>query len=264
MRAVPSVVWVGVFGLASMILIGGGIHYLIQAGDASLEKADRLYEAGKHAEAAALYGRYPQRLLRPDENGPRYLRRLIEYDLESGDLAEARSWIEKSFTANVRLQFNDPDAAELYSQMKEERDRAIAQAKVEEEARRKAAAAEEERHRREEQERAAERERRREELAARLRSEEEARRLAEREAQERAEREARKRAEREKAEREEKQRKEELARLEKKAQPFLRYAKKLMSQGMREKAKERLDEIIRDFPGTPSAEEAKSLRKTLD
>jgi hypothetical protein len=264
MRAVPIVVWAGVFVLASVILIGGGIHYLARTEDTSLEKADSLYEAGKRGEAAALYRRYPQQLLRPDDNAPRYLRRLIEYSVESGDRAEARSWIEKSFKANVQLEFNDPEAAELYKQMKGERNRAIAQAKAEEEARRKAAAAEEERHQNEERERALEEQRRREESEALLRAKEKARLRAEREAQERSAREARELAERERAEREEKQRKETLARLEKKAQPYLRYAKKLISEGMTEKAKERLDEIIRDFSGTPSAEEAKSLRKTLD
>ncbi len=35
------------------------------------------------------------------------------------------------------------------------------------------------------------------------------------------------------------------------------------AEGQDEEAKARLDEIIRDFPGTPSAEEAKRLRTDL-
>jgi TolA-binding protein len=77
---------------------------------------------------------------------------------------------------------------------------------------------------------------------------------------ERAERE---KVEKEKAEREKRRRQEELARLDKKAVTYLRYAKKLIDRGQDADAKARLDEIIRDFPGTPSAEEAKRLRRDL-
>jgi outer membrane biosynthesis protein TonB len=58
--------------------------------------------------------------------------------------------------------------------------------------------------------------------------------------------------------------KEEIAQLDKKAMPFLRFAKKLIDTGEVDKAKERLDEIIKEYPGTPSAIEAKRLRKGLD
>jgi hypothetical protein len=90
---------------------------------------------------------------------------------------------------------------------------------------------------------------------------------AEREAKQRAaERDARERerAERAKAQQEERRRKEEAPRLNKKAAAYLlESAKKLIDKGQDEEAKARLDEVIRDFPATPSAEEAKRLRKDL-
>jgi hypothetical protein len=261
-RAVPRPVWMGVFLLVALILAGGGIYYTVHVDDIALERADGLYDAGKRGEAAALYRQHPRQLLRPDGGG-RYLRRLIEYDVEKGDLAEARGWIEKSLEAGVKVEFNSPEAADMYHQLKGDRDRRAAQARAEEEARRKAAAGEEERRHREERERAEEERRRRDAEVAKLRAEQELRLRAEQEARERAEREARERAEREKAERDERRRKEEIARLDQKATPHLRYAKKLIDQGMSEKAKGRLEEIIRDFPGTSSAEAAKQLLKDL-
>jgi hypothetical protein len=57
--------------------------------------------------------------------------------------------------------------------------------------------------------------------------------------------------------------KEEIAQLDKKAIPFLRFAKKLIDTGELDKAKERLDEIIKEYPGTPSAIEAKGLSQGL-
>jgi hypothetical protein len=57
-----------------------------------------------------------------------------------------------------------------------------------------------------------------------------------------------------------------LAKLEKRAKIHVDYAKKLIAEGNTdaEKLRERLDKIIKDFAGTPSAEEAARLRKDLD
>ena len=60
------------------------------------------------------------------------------------------------------------------------------------------------------------------------------------------------------------ERKAKLARDEVKAAPFLRYAKKLADTGMMEKAKERLREIIKDYPATEAAKEARQLLKLLE
>jgi hypothetical protein len=48
-----------------------------------------------------------------------------------------------------------------------------------------------------------------------------------------------------------------------KARPYLNYAKKLLARGMKEKARERLREVVKKFPDTPSALEASRLLKDL-
>jgi hypothetical protein len=50
---------------------------------------------------------------------------------------------------------------------------------------------------------------------------------------------------------------------EMKAASYLKYAKKLIREGQTEKAKERLMEIIRDFPTTEAAKESKTLLESL-
>jgi hypothetical protein len=55
----------------------------------------------------------------------------------------------------------------------------------------------------------------------------------------------------------------ELQKADKRAAPHLKYAKKLVVDDMREKAKERLQEIIKKFPGTNTAKEASKLLEQL-
>jgi len=148
----PRPLKAAVLVLACVILCAGGGYWLARADEIALSKADELYDGGKRSEAAAVYRQHPKQLLHPDGSGARYLRRLIEHDLEKGDRAEARSWVEKAVEADIRLEFNSPEAAALYKQAKDEQDRRVAQLRAEEEARRKAAE-EDERRRREEQRR---------------------------------------------------------------------------------------------------------------
>jgi hypothetical protein len=51
---------------------------------------------------------------------------------------------------------------------------------------------------------------------------------------------------------------------EERAASYLRYAKKLIDRDMDEKAKERLQEIVKDMPDTEAAKEAKQLLGELD
>ena len=68
---------------------------------------------------------------------------------------------------------------------------------------------------------------------------------------------------REAAEHVQRKRRAELDQLEKKAATHLAYVKKLLREGKDTSVKERLDTIVRDFPNTPSAEEARRLRSQL-
>jgi hypothetical protein len=80
----------------------------------------------------------------------------------------------------------------------------------------------------------------------------------ERQAWEKAQR-IREQIQRERVELEAQKRSEEMAKRELKAGAHLRYAKKLIGQGMKPKAIERLYEVMNDFPHTPAAEEAEQL-----
>jgi hypothetical protein len=115
---------------------------------------------------------------------------------------------------------------------------------------------------------AAERRRREKETSER----ETKRRITEREEKERMDDEARSKAEKEMREKEERNTKgrdderaakAKLAKLDEKAKPHLRYAKKLIADKMLDKAKTRLEEIVKDYPGTPSADEARRMLKEL-
>ena len=48
------------------------------------------------------------------------------------------------------------------------------------------------------------------------------------------------------------------------AEAYLKYARKLLDQGMTDRAKERLKEVVEKFPTTKSGEEAKKLLEKLD
>jgi hypothetical protein len=255
LRRLPARAWL-VGGL--LAALAGCVAVIIWAAGATgreLAQADRHWEHGDRAEAVALYVQHPARFWSPAGNGSRNLRRVIEYALERGDMAEARTWVERAVEHDVHPEFNRDDAKELYARLKAEHDRRLA----EEEAQRQQRAKEEERQRRRPQE---EEERRR--------REEERRQLAEQEEKDRAMmQEVQRRHERleQQAREEERRRHEEedpdIQRLEARAAPNLRYARKLIDNGMTDRGIERLREIVRDSPGTPSAWEARHLLRDL-
>jgi hypothetical protein len=254
---VPARAWLAVAALAALAIAVGALVSLFGAGDRDVERANRLYDEGKRAEAVALYARHPDRFWRPGGTEVRNLRRIIEFELvDRDDRVEARAWIEKALEHDVPLAFNNTAAAGLYAKVKDERERRRAQEAEEGAAHERALKEEEERKR---QDREAEEEFQRQASEAREKREKEAK---EKEARRREEEEiqrtleaAKKRA----REEEERQR----AEAEKMAAPILREAHKLLDDGRKEKAIERLREIVRKYPGTPSAAEAEKLLGTL-
>jgi hypothetical protein len=84
---------------------------------------------------------------------------------------------------------------------------------------------------------------------------------AEKEANQKAKEEAKRKADEQKAE--ERQKAEE-EKAEMKAAANLRFAKKLISENQLEKAKERLKEIIREFPNTEAAKESRDILDRLN
>ncbi len=261
---VPARAWLAVAALAALVVAGGTLVSLLGAADRDIERADRLYDQGKRAEAVALYEKHPDRFWRRDGAEVRNLRRIIEFELvERGDAVEARKWVEQAVDRDVPLEFNSGAAEALYASVKAERERRRAQEAEEAAALERALRAQEERRRKERED---------EEEFQRLAKE--AREKREKEAQEKAAREEARQREaeeskqtlegaRQRAQEEEQRQKTALARLEEKAAANLRYANKLLDEGRKEKGLERLREIVRDYPGTPSADEAKKLLEAL-
>jgi hypothetical protein len=257
---VPAKAWLAVAGLAVLVVVVGSLVSLIFAADRDVERADQLYDEGRRAEAVALYARHPDRFWKHNGAEVRNLRRVIEFELERGDAVEARKWIDRAVERGVPLDFNSPAAANLYAAAKAERDRRLAQEAEEAAARQRAREAEEERKRkiREDEEEFKRLATEAAEKRAKELEKEEARRREEEEIK-RTLAEAKKRVEDEEA-----RKRAALAKADAKAAPYLRYAIKLIDEGMKEKGMQRLREVIRDYPGTPSAEEAKKLLKVLE
>jgi hypothetical protein len=92
---------------------------------------------------------------------------------------------------------------------------------------------------------------------------EDAAKLAKQAEQERKEEERREREEAKRRDMEEAKRKAEDKKAEERAGAYLRYAKKMADNGQTDKAKERLQDILRDMPKTEAAKEARLLLEKL-
>jgi hypothetical protein len=245
---IPGRVWRGAVGVVLAAVLVWGVLWWIATGDRDIARANQLWDDGDPAAAVALYKQYPHRFWRNDPEERRNLWRVVGYDLSRGDRAEAAGWIDHALEHGVRPEAAGAGINALYAEREAERDRHLAQ-------QRKKQQEEEEARRREA-----------EEEAQRPQREREARERAEQEIRDRAtmEEARRKREERERKAEEEKRRRHEeeddaYQAAEAKAASNLRYARNLIDRGMVEKGVERLKEIVKEYPGTPSAAEAKKL-----
>jgi hypothetical protein len=250
--SVPGRLWLGAVGLVLAALLVAVLFWWAGAGDRDIALADQLWEKGDYAAAVALYKQYPAYFWRLEGEGRRKLWQVVSYDLDHGRREEAARWIDRALEHGVRPVAVDNAVNDLYAERQAERSRRQADAA----AQRKQREAEDE-----------ERRRQAEDDALRPQREREARERAEQEERDRAmmEEARRKREERERLAEEEKRRRppeeedEQLQAAETKAAPNLRYARDLIDRGMVEKGIERLKEIVKEYPGTPSAIEAKKL-----
>ncbi len=239
--------------LAGCVLV---IIYAATAADRELTQADRLWEQGNRGEAVAIYVQYPSRFWRSAGDGSRHLRRVIEYALEQDDQAQARTWMEAAVEHSIRPDFSREDAAALYAELKAEHDRRRAG----EEAQARQQAEEEERQRRRPQEEA---ERKQREEGRRQRAEQEEKdRAMMQETWRRKEREEQQQAREEADERQEEE-DLDIVRQEALAAPHLRYARELIERGDSSRAVVRLREIVRDYPNTVCAWDARHLLREL-
>lgn len=251
-RRVPARAWLVLAILIALASATGYIIWLAGAAQRDFTQADALFDAGDRPAAVALYRKHPERLLRPDGTGATALGRVVEDALERGDYADARTWLERAIEHGTRPDLTSVPARQLYEVVLAEHERRLATA----EAQRRQQVDEEERKRRAPQEEADRKKHEAEETEARAILEEGRRKREERKRRE--EEEARRQAQQE-----EQRRQEALARADAKAAPHVRYARKLIDQGDVERGIARLKEVVRDYPQTPSAAEARQLLKEL-
>ncbi len=110
------------FGLLGCLLLGGvalaliaGVVFVVQR--FNLDEGDKLWNAGKHAEAVEKYkGSFmaasaDQKLV--------ILKRIVEHEVETGNVLEARTWIERGLKDKLDVPYN-PAAAGLLAQVLQE------------------------------------------------------------------------------------------------------------------------------------------------
>jgi hypothetical protein len=252
---VPVRAWLAA---ALLIALAGCVALAVWAlgtADRDLARADRLWGDGARASAVQIYLEYPQHFWKANGSGCRGLCRVVEYQLDHGDTAEARAWLERAAEHGIDPGFKRSDAAQLYTEVRQEHDRR--RTAEEEQKRQREQEAEHERRRPQEQ---AEEDRRIAERKALLEQEEKDRALLE-DARRRQKEREQKQAEDERRRKQEDlaRRQAELDRLDAKAAPHLRYARELLDRGETAKAAERLREIVDKYSGTPSAEAARRI-----
>jgi hypothetical protein len=252
---IPARLWLGAIGVVLVGLLVWGIIWWAGAGDRDVARANELWAAGEQTAAVALYKQHPDRFWRTEGDERRNLWRVVGHDLSQGDRGDAVLWIDRALEHGVRPEAAGNDINGLYVEREAERTRRLA-----------AAAA----LRKQQEEEAAAHRREAEDEAQRPQREREARERAEQEIRDRAmmEEARRKREERERKADEEKRRRHEeeddqYQAAELKAAANLRYARKLIDDGMVDKGIERLREIVKEYRGTPSAAEAKKVLAEL-
>jgi hypothetical protein len=263
LRRVPARGWLAavlVLVLAACVAVA---VWTLGSEGRELAVADQLWEDGDRAGAVRLYVQYPRHFWRSGEAGPRDLRRVIECNLDRGDVAEARTWIERAVEHNVALEFNRDEARRIYAELKAQHDRRLA----EEEAGRRERELGAEQERRRPQEEEEEQRREAERKAAAQQEEKDRAMMQEAKRRRELEKERQKEREAEQARRRQEQadaeRRAELERREAKAAANVRYARDLIDRGMLEKGVQRLREVTREFPGTPSAQKAREMLREL-
>jgi hypothetical protein len=123
--------WVVVIVVGVVIF---GVYMTSRHQQESLAEADQLYKAGQKAAAAEKYkAGYPAAGGRKAE----VIKRIVEHEATKGSSDEAKKWMEKGLDEKLTLDFDEPAAKSLLTQVNRDREARVAKQKAEEEARRK-------------------------------------------------------------------------------------------------------------------------------
>ncbi len=83
----------------------------------TIAEADGLYQEGKHAEAVTIYKEHFTSALEK----PQVLKRIVEVEIQQGNKAEAKKWIEKGLDDQIIVTYDSPAAREMLADAKKKR-----------------------------------------------------------------------------------------------------------------------------------------------
>lgn len=110
-------------GLLGSCCIGSCVFQRVSEKTAAeLKEADRLYASGKKAAAVAKY----KDLINSAADKAEVARRIVEYEVEQGNLPEAAAWAEQAIDLQIEVVYRTPASQELYARVKKERGEKIA------------------------------------------------------------------------------------------------------------------------------------------
>jgi hypothetical protein len=134
----------GLTGCGGLLALGIGVVILIavmasrdakQRADA-LAEADKLFKAGKVADAVAKYNEAGYSAV-PAERRAEVVKRVVDWEAGLGNRTEARKWVEKGLDDNVSLAFDTAAGKAALAEVQGEREAKLAQRRAEDEARQK-------------------------------------------------------------------------------------------------------------------------------
>ena len=114
---------------ARTLVLNDEAHHLFSHPDKAmkeLSEADRLWDAGKKAEAVTKYKYVLGKNLSGipgNSERPRVYQRVIDFDVDQGDLVAAQAMIEQAFDKQVSISSDNPGTKQLVAQVRAERER---------------------------------------------------------------------------------------------------------------------------------------------
>jgi hypothetical protein len=128
-----SMIWmVGCLAVLACASCIGISMYTTYDASKALEEGDRLFAAGKKAEAAE---QYKKAYTGADKRKAEIVQKIVDQELSAGNRDEARRWIDRALGDRVELNFESQAAREMLAQARQDHDTKAAKVKQEQEER---------------------------------------------------------------------------------------------------------------------------------
>lgn len=107
----------GAFACCCVVLPPIGIYLNSQRVE-EIAEADKQFDAGRKKQAIAVYKKHFEHV----SDKPKYLKRIVETELELGSKTEAKQWIMKGIESNVPVEYDSAAAKEMLALARVEAD----------------------------------------------------------------------------------------------------------------------------------------------